>query len=144
MEERSARWQWSLFRAAVALSFLWPVSADRDRFFACEHETVIPHLPCLSKALSSDFSSSACVGNAVVVDAWGQTGGGNPAYQHLPRTPSRLADGLAGAQHASDMGIVGRGGMGVAGHLPERIRAAQLPGPCRAFSLRMKLQLPSS
>ena len=40
------------------------------KWFACEHEQVIPDLICLGKALTGGFPMSACVGRAEVMDAW--------------------------------------------------------------------------
>ncbi len=45
------------------------------RWFACEHEQVVPDLICLGKALSGGFPISACVGRAEVMDAWPETHG---------------------------------------------------------------------
>jgi 4-aminobutyrate aminotransferase-like enzyme len=39
------------------------------RWFACEHEPVVPDLICLGKALTGGFPLSACVGRAEVMDA---------------------------------------------------------------------------
>ena len=39
-------------------------------WFACEHESVVPDLVCLGKALTGGFPLSACVGRASVMDAW--------------------------------------------------------------------------
>jgi 4-aminobutyrate aminotransferase-like enzyme len=40
------------------------------RFFACEHEGVVPDLLCVGKGLASGMPISACVGRAEVMDAW--------------------------------------------------------------------------
>lgn len=39
------------------------------RWFACEHEKVIPDIVCLGKALTGGFPLSACVGRADLMDA---------------------------------------------------------------------------
>ncbi len=40
------------------------------RWFACEHEAVVPDLLCVAKGLASGVPISACVGRAEVMDAW--------------------------------------------------------------------------
>jgi 4-aminobutyrate aminotransferase/(S)-3-amino-2-methylpropionate transaminase len=40
------------------------------RWFACEHEGVVPDLLCVGKALASGMPISACLGRASVMDAW--------------------------------------------------------------------------
>ena len=40
------------------------------RWFACEHEGVVPDLLCVGKGLASGMPISACVGRAEVMDAW--------------------------------------------------------------------------
>jgi 4-aminobutyrate aminotransferase/(S)-3-amino-2-methylpropionate transaminase len=40
------------------------------RWFACEHEGVIPDLLCVGKGLASGMPVSACIGRAQVMDAW--------------------------------------------------------------------------
>lgn len=46
------------------------------RWFACEHEAVVPDLICLGKALTGGFPLSACVGRADVMDAaWPMSNG---------------------------------------------------------------------
>ncbi len=40
------------------------------RFFACEHEGVVPDLLCVGKGLAGGMPISACLGRAAVMDAW--------------------------------------------------------------------------
>ena len=40
------------------------------RWFACEHEGVVPDLLCLGKGLAGGMPISACLGRAEVMDAW--------------------------------------------------------------------------
>jgi 4-aminobutyrate aminotransferase-like enzyme len=45
------------------------------RWFACEHDGVIPDIICLGKALTGGFPLSACVGRAAILDAWPESRG---------------------------------------------------------------------
>jgi 4-aminobutyrate aminotransferase/(S)-3-amino-2-methylpropionate transaminase len=40
------------------------------RWFACDHESVVPDLLCVAKGLASGMPISACMGRAAVMDAW--------------------------------------------------------------------------
>ncbi len=40
------------------------------RWFACEHEGVVPDLLCIGKGLSSSMPISACIGREAVMQAW--------------------------------------------------------------------------
>ncbi len=40
------------------------------RWFACEHEDVVPDVLCIGKALASGMPISACLGRAEIMDAW--------------------------------------------------------------------------
>jgi len=40
------------------------------RWFACQHEGVVPDLLCVGKGLASGMPISACIGRAQVMDAW--------------------------------------------------------------------------
>jgi 4-aminobutyrate aminotransferase/(S)-3-amino-2-methylpropionate transaminase len=40
------------------------------RWFACDHEGVVPDLLCVAKGLASGMPISACIGRAEVMDAW--------------------------------------------------------------------------
>jgi 4-aminobutyrate aminotransferase/(S)-3-amino-2-methylpropionate transaminase len=45
------------------------------RWFACEHEGVVPDLLCAAKGLASGMPISACIGRAEVMDAWPASSG---------------------------------------------------------------------
>ena len=45
------------------------------RWFACEHEGVVPDLLCVAKGLASGMPISACLGRAEVMDAWPPSSG---------------------------------------------------------------------
>ncbi len=44
------------------------------RWFACEHEDVVPDLLCVGKGLSGGMPLSACIGRLEVMDAWPEAG----------------------------------------------------------------------
>ena len=45
------------------------------RWFACQHEGVVPDLLCVGKGLASGMPVSACVGRAEVMEAWPRSRG---------------------------------------------------------------------
>ena len=45
------------------------------RWFACEHENVVPDLLCVGKALSGALPFSACIGRPAVMAAWPESEG---------------------------------------------------------------------
>ncbi len=45
------------------------------RWFACDHEDVVPDLLCVAKGLASGMPISACLGRSEVMDAWPVSGG---------------------------------------------------------------------
>jgi 4-aminobutyrate aminotransferase-like enzyme len=59
------------FGAVLILDEIYTGFGRTGRWFACEHEQVIPDVVCLGKALTGGFPLSACVGRAEVMDrAW--------------------------------------------------------------------------
>ncbi|MDR2462639.1 MAG: aspartate aminotransferase family protein [Verrucomicrobiales bacterium] len=61
--------------ALLALDEIYTGFFRTGRWFACEHEQVVPDLVCLGKALTGAFPLSACVGRAAVMDAWPESAG---------------------------------------------------------------------
>ena len=45
------------------------------RWFACDHEGVVPDLLCVGKGLASGMPLSACIGRKEVMDAWPASSG---------------------------------------------------------------------
>jgi 4-aminobutyrate aminotransferase-like enzyme len=65
------------------------------RFFACEHEGVVPDLLCIGKGLSSGMPFSACLGRAEVMDTWPVSGGEALHTQTFLGHPPSCAAALA-------------------------------------------------
>ena len=65
------------------------------RWFACEHEGVVPDLLCVAKGLASGMPISACVGRAQWMDAWPPSGGEAIHTQTFLGHPPACAAALA-------------------------------------------------
>jgi len=65
------------------------------RWFACDHEGVIPDLLCVAKGLASGMPISACLGRAEIMDAWpisdGEALGTQTFLGHPPSCAAALA-----------------------------------------------------
>jgi 4-aminobutyrate aminotransferase/(S)-3-amino-2-methylpropionate transaminase len=65
------------------------------RWFACEHEGVVPDLLCVAKGLASGMPISACVGRAALMDAWPVSNGEALRTQTFLGHPPGCAAALA-------------------------------------------------
>ncbi len=65
------------------------------RWFACEHEGVVPDLLCVGKGLASGMPISACIGRAEVMDAWPASHGEALRTQTFLGHPPACAAALA-------------------------------------------------
>lgn len=64
------------YKALLILDEIYTGFGRTGRWFACEHERVVPDLICLGKALTGGFPLSACVGRADLMDrAWPPSSG---------------------------------------------------------------------
>ncbi len=78
------------------------------RWFACEHEGVVPDLLCVGKGLSSGMPISACVGRAEVMDAWPASAGEAIHTQTFLGHPTGCAAALASIDVLDTDGLVER------------------------------------
>jgi len=83
------------------------------RWFACEHEGVVPDLLCVAKGLASGMPLSACVGREEVMAAWPPSQGEALHTQTFLGHPPSCAAGVAClevlaeerlVEHAADVG----------------------------------------
>lgn len=65
------------------------------RWFACEHENVVPDLLCVAKGLASGMPISACLGRTQWMDAWPPSGGEALHTQTFLGHPPACAAALA-------------------------------------------------
>lgn len=87
------------------------------RWFACEHEEVVPDLLCMGKGMASGMPISACAGRAEVMDAWPVSQGEALHTQTFLGHPAGCASALASMRILEREGLVAR-----AGELGERLR----------------------
>ena len=78
------------------------------RFFACEHEGVVPDLLCLGKGLSAGMPISACMGKAEVMDCWPASQGEALHTQTFLGHPASCAAALAALRTIDREGLVER------------------------------------
>jgi 4-aminobutyrate aminotransferase-like enzyme len=78
------------------------------RWFACEHEGVVPDLLCVGKGLASGMPVSACVGRASVMDAWPASRGEALHTQTFLGHPPSCAAALASIAVLEDEKLVER------------------------------------
>ena len=99
------------------------------RFFACEHEGVVPDLLCVGKGLASGMPISACLGRAEVMDAWPASRG------EALRTQTFLGHPPACAAALASLAVIDEERLGAArGRARRRARspAARRAAPARA------------
>jgi 4-aminobutyrate aminotransferase-like enzyme len=78
------------------------------RWFACEHESVVPDLLCVGKALSGTLPIAACLGSKEVMDAWPASGGEAIHTSTFLGNPIACAAGLASLGEIRRRGLVER------------------------------------
>ncbi len=78
------------------------------RFFACEHEDVVPDLLCVGKGLASGMPISACMGKTEVMDHWPKSRGEAMHTQTFIGHPPGCAAALAALRIIDEQGLVER------------------------------------
>ncbi len=78
------------------------------KWFACEHEAVIPDLLCVAKGLASGMPVSACLGRTEILDHWPASEGEALHTQTFLGHPPGCAAALASIAAIRDDGLVER------------------------------------
>lgn len=78
------------------------------RWFACDHEDVVPDLLCLAKGLASGMPISACAGRSEVMDAWPPARGEALHTQTFLGHPPACAAALASLRVIAEEQLVER------------------------------------
>jgi 4-aminobutyrate aminotransferase/(S)-3-amino-2-methylpropionate transaminase len=76
------------------------------RWFACEHEAVVPDLLCVGKGLASGMPVSACLGTEEVMAAWPLSTGEALHTQTFLGHPASCAAALASMRVIEEEGLV--------------------------------------
>jgi 4-aminobutyrate aminotransferase/(S)-3-amino-2-methylpropionate transaminase len=78
------------------------------RWFACDHEGVVPDLLCVGKGLASGMPIAACIGSKAVMDAWPPSDGEALHTQTFLGHPPGCAAALASIAVLEDEKLVER------------------------------------
>ncbi len=95
------------------------------RWFACEHEDVVPDLLCMGKGMASGMPISACLGRREVMDAWPVSSGEALHTQTFIGHPAGCAAALESMEVIASQGLVERAadvGMKALAHLETRCK----------------------
>ncbi len=99
------------------------------RWFACDHEGVVPDLLCLGKALSGSLPFSACIGRPEIMAAWPPSAGAAIHTSTFLGHPLACAAALAHLDEIDQRGLVARSAA-LGEQLLQRLQALQghVPG----------------
>jgi 4-aminobutyrate aminotransferase-like enzyme len=98
------------------------------RWFACEHEGVVPDLLCVAKGMASGMPISACIGRAELMDAWPPSAGEALHTQTFLGHPPGCAAALASLAVLEEEKLVERAaetGARALAHLRSRLPGAR-------------------
>jgi len=123
LRQRCDREGWLLLADEVFTGF-----GRTGRWFACEHEGVVPDLLCVAKGLASGMPISACIGSAKVMDAWPPSAGEAIHTQTFLGHPPGCAAALASLAVLEEEKLVDRAaetGARALAHLKSRVVKAR-------------------
>ena len=113
------------------------------RWFACEHEGVIPDLICVGKGLASGMPISACIGRREIMDAWPKSSGEALHTQTFLGHPPGCAAALASMEAIEREGLVDRArtlGEAALNQLQERLGACPAVTEVRGLGLMIGIE----
>ena len=113
------------------------------RFFACEHEDVVPDLLCVGKGLAGGMPLSACLGRAACMDAWPPSSGEALHTQTFLGHPPGCAAALAALAVIDDEKLAGRAaelGANALGFVREALAAHPRVVECRGLGLLIGIE----
>ena len=116
------------------------------RWFACEHEAVVPDLLCVGKGLSSGMPIAACLGRRSVMDAWPASRGEALHTQTFLGHPAGCAAALASLRVLERDGLVERSarvGQGALEHARKRLATTDSVREVRGLGLMLGVECDS-
>lgn len=128
--------------ALLILDEIYTGFGRTGKWFACEHDDVIPDVICLGKALTGGFPLSACVGRADVMDAaWPASTGEAIHTSTFLGHPVGCAMALAQLAEIKRLNLCGRSAK-LGARLLQRLAAINLPHATpRGLGLLVGLEL---
>lgn len=114
------------------------------RWFACEHEDVVPDLLCVAKGLASGMPISACMGRAELMDRWPASEGEALHTQTFLGHPPGCAAALASIACLRDEKLVERAaelGAVALARLRERLARREAVADVRGRGLLLGIEL---
>lgn len=117
------------------------------RFFACDHDGVVPDLLCIGKGLASGMPISACLGKQAVFDAWPPSRGEALHTQTFLGHPASCAAALASIEVSLREDLSGRSrrlGARALGRLQDSLRDCPAVVDVRGLGLMIGIECSSS
>jgi 4-aminobutyrate aminotransferase/(S)-3-amino-2-methylpropionate transaminase len=114
------------------------------RWFACEHEDVVPDLLCVAKGMASGMPISACIGRRRVMDAWPVSQGEALHTQTFLGHPPGCAAALASIAVIEGEKLVERAaetGRTALAHLEQQLAGCDAVAGVRGLGLMLGIEL---